>query len=695
MQKKNMGSGSVYVIDKDYRILYYNDFIGNAVPDIELGDYCYHALCAEDSVCKGCQAMSGDGNTGMFYNKRLGVWVEVNSGEIDWPGWGPSRLVMTRRIQERNKNLFYNLANLTTYDELFQINLTKGTYKFFYRKDEKWLTPSEDGAISSFIDTMIRRLVDPRDKESFLELWNKEYIIAHIREHGARQVMKGEFRKKRVSGEYCWVSQTVVPLAQTDTEDTLLMCFIEDIHEWKVKEEKKRSVQEPEKDSLTGLYRRKFFAQQAQVFMEQKKGQPYCIMAIDIEHFKLFNQWYGLDKGDQFLTKIGRYLQQAAEEYDGLAGYMSGDDFCIILPNDPVVIERLQKQIMELPKEYDDNAGFLPVFGLCAMEEEDVLARTIYDRATLAMESVKGKYTKRSSWYDNTMMKRIEEEHLILAEVQNALTADEFTYYLQPQCDMVTGKIVGFESLIRWHHPLRGQISPGEFIPLLEKNGLITTLDVHIWDKVARGVRSWLDMGLRVPPVAVNISRIDIYTMDIVEHFCSLIKKYNLTADMLKLEITESAYVEENDLIAKTVDQLREAGFKVLMDDFGSGYSSLNMLRNVNIDVLKLDMKFLAVDEQSMKKGMGILEAIVAMARILGLDLIAEGVETEEHVKHLAGMGCRYGQGYYFYRPLPIEQCQRLLCQESKLDVGGMRTHNISQKDIKKLLSQTVFRNPV
>ena len=694
MQNNNLANGSIYVIDKEYRIRYCNDFVRSAIPDIRMGDYCYRALCGEGSVCKGCQAMPNDGGTGMFYNKRIGVWIEVNSADIDWPGSGPCRLVMTRRIQERNKNLFYNLTNLTTYDELFEINLTRGTYKFVYKKDEKWVTPPDHGDLDSFIDVMIRYLVDPRDKEYFLELWNETFQGRHVHNGESQPFKKGEFRKKRTDGGFCWISQTVVPLTHTETDDVLLMCFIEDIQEWKVKEEESRSPQEPELDSLTGLYRRKFFSQYAQVFMEHKRGQPYCVMAIDIEHFKLFNQWYGQDKGDRFLKRIGYYLQQAADEYDGIAGYMGGDDFCIMMPNNPEMIEKLQKQIACLSREYGENAGFLPAFGLCAIEDNDLLARAIYDRSTLALESVKGKYTKRSSWYDSTMMKRIEEEHFLLAEVQQALNADEFTYYLQPQCNMATGRIVGFESLIRWQHPHRGMISPGKFIPLLEKNGLITNLDIYIWDKVAGGIRSWLDMGLKVPPISVNVSRIDVYTMNIVEHFKSLIQKYNLPPAMLKIEITESAYVEADHLIANAVDGLRTAGFEVLMDDFGSGYSSLNMLKNVNIDVLKLDMKFLAVDEQSIKKGMGILEAIVAMARILGLDLIAEGVETADHVKHLADMGCLYGQGYYFYKPLPIAECQMLLCQKDRMDAAGIRTQRVNRREIKKLLRQMVFRSP-
>ena len=223
----------------------------------------------------------------------------------------------------------------------------------------------------------------------------------------------------------------------------------------------------------------------------------------------------------------------------------------------------------------------------------------MYDLAVIALSSVKGNYAQRVSRYDSRMKQKLEEDHRLLSEIQRALENGEITFYAQPKCNMRTGKIVGLESLVRWNHPERGLIAPGVFIPLLENNGLVTKLDLYVWEEVCRNVKKWIDSGRKPVPISVNVSRIDIYTLNVTRVFQELISRYCLDPRLIEIEITESAYVEEYKVITAVVEELRSAGFTVLMDDFGSGYSSLNMLKDVNVDVLKIDMKFLDMDHES------------------------------------------------------------------------------------------------
>ena len=314
----------------------------------------------------------------------------------------------------------------------------------------------------------------------------------------------------------------------------------------------------------------------------------------------------------------------------------------------------------------------------------------MYDRASIALSTVKGNYLNRTGRYDAGMKKKMEDDQVLLSEVQRALDNREFIFYAQPQCNMLTGKIIGLESLVRWNHPVRGIVQPGEFIPLLESNGFITNLDLYVWDMVCGRLHDWIAAGHKPIPIAVNVSRIDIYSMNVTNTFAELTSRYEIDPALLAIEITESAYAEDYNLIRQVVIDLRNAGFTVFMDDFGSGYSSLNMLKDVNVDVIKIDTKFLDMNEYSQNRGMGILETIVRMARLTQLRVIAEGVEKKEQVDFLRNVGCIYGQGYYYYRPMPIEQFEPLLLHEENVDYRGIQAHQLEELRLEDLVNKDV-----
>lgn len=446
-----------------------------------------------------------------------------------------------------------------------------------------------------------------------------------------------------------------------------------------------------ELNPLTKLYYNRAFFRIADEYLKKIKPGTYSMVAIDMEHFYLFNKLYGRDEGDKLLIYIADCLRKVQDTYGGVAGYLGGDNFCILMPNRFDLVRELKYEIIKGVNRCSNMVGFLPAIGVYTINDTSVQAVVMHDRAMLALSHVVGNYAKRICQYDSGMEETLEEELKLLSEVQEALEKEEFTFYAQPQCDISTGRIVGAESLVRWKHSTKGLIPPGVFIPVLEKNGFIADLDRYVWKKVCEWLRSWIDRGHQPVPISINVSRIDIFSMDVPEYLMELIHNYDIPAKLLKVEITESAYAESNDKITNAVKQLRDEGFLVMMDDFGSGYSSLNMLKNVVVDVIKIDMRFLDINEQEEEKGIGILESVVNMARQMGLPIIVEGVETQKQESFLLKMGCRYTQGYYYYRPLPIDEFERILSDERNLDFDGLWCKQVEALHVREFLDNNLF----
>lgn len=442
---------------------------------------------------------------------------------------------------------------------------------------------------------------------------------------------------------------------------------------------------------LTGLLFDRIFLQKADERLKTIQPNTYILVALDIEHFRLFNKLYGREEGDRLLCYIAGCLKNIQDSCDGLAGYFGADNFALLIPDHQELLEQLQRDISDGVGRLTDTAGFLPAFGVYEIEDCSLSTIAMYDRATIALSHVFGNFSRRICRYDASMVEKMEEELLLISEIKKGLENHEFTFYAQPQCDISSGKIVGAESLVRWNHKTKGIIPPGVFIPVLEKNGFIADLDKFIWQEVCKWLRSWIDRGNTPVPISVNISRVDIFSMDVPAYISELMQEYRLPTNLLKIEITESAYAEEDDRIVLAVKQLQDMGFFVMMDDFGSGYSSLNMLKSVAVDVLKLDMRFLNMTEEESSKGIGILESVINMSRQMGLPIIVEGVETKDQEKFLLNMGCRYAQGYYYYRPLPVEDFEKVLLEDNKLDVGGLWSKQVEEFHIREFLDSNLF----
>ncbi|MBQ6812663.1 MAG: EAL domain-containing protein [Agathobacter sp.] len=374
---------------------------------------------------------------------------------------------------------------------------------------------------------------------------------------------------------------------------------------------------------------------------------------------------------------------------------MGGDNFAILTSYDKEALKTLRDEIRKEIRMRSKTTGYPPAYGIYVVEDKNESAATMYERATVALSYVIGNYTSHCCEYNAKMDGKREEEIRLLFEIQEGIENDEFTFFVQPQFDITKAKIVGGESLVRWIHGNQGMISPGVFIPVLEKNGFIADLDQIVWDKVCQWLRMCIDKGYQPVPISVNVSRIDIFSIDVPAFLISLVEKYDIPAELLKVEITESAYAEDGEEIVETVKRLRDYGFIVMMDDFGSGYSSLNMLKSVPVDVLKMDMRFLEINENEEEKGIGILESVINMARQMRIPIVVEGVETQAQENLLKKMGCCYTQGFFYYKPMALSSFEELLSDDNNLDHTGFWYRQAESVHLREFLDTNLFNDTV
>ena len=525
------------------------------------------------------------------------------------------------------------------------------------------------------IDLCLLDIMMPRmDGYEVLSVMNKEHLIDYI----PVIVISGEQEADKVEKTYDlgaldYILKPFEPrIVRRRVLATVMLFEKQRELSYKLKaqmEENSRNV-----DEKTGLLSYASFFYACDKLIESGKiVEDYFMVAIDIEHFRLFNDWFGREEGDIYLQELADCLKEYTAGTRAICGYLGGDNFALFAPYNLGLIEQIQERIIDMLEKYGQSIGFGPMYGIFEARDSLYDAQLMYDNAVTAMSDIPGNYHNRIAIYDPRLLKKTGDELIMLSDVQRGMDAKEFRFFLQPKVNMLNGKIVGAEALVRWAHRTKGLISPGKFVPILEDNGFITNLDRYIWEEVCKWLRSWIDRGREPLPISVNVSQIDVFAGDVAEYFEDLIKKYDLSPNMIDIEITESAYAKEYSLINKTVDRLRKAGFKVLLDDFGSAYSSLNMLRNLKVDVLKLDMKFLDTNEdrENKEKGISIIDSIVGMSNQLGLPIIVEGVERLDQVEVLTKLGCVYAQGYYYYKPMPLKKFEELIKDNSKVEREG------------------------
>ena len=442
-------------------------------------------------------------------------------------------------------------------------------------------------------------------------------------------------------------------------------------------------------NALTGLMNEQAFYAACEQNLANVKVN-WLLFAIDLQNFKLYNEWYGRESGDSVLSDIGHALGEMADVHRGVAGYLGGDDFALLVPAGRFDTDELHECIRRIVIDHGASVGFLPAIG-ASYSQGTVSAYTLYDQASLASHEAKHDPKARVKFFSQAMVSRAEADYNVLSEFKKALENREITFYLQPQCRSNTGQIVGAEALARWIKPDGTMVPPVSFIPTLERYGFVPDLDRSIWEQVCKWSRKLLDEGKPLVPVSVNISPIDIFTMDVPAFLDGLIQKYRLPREAIKLEITESAYSEDSERVRSTVQVFRDMGFVVLMDDFGCGFSSLNMLRELNVDIIKLDAFFMRMNKKNERKGMNIIESVINMAKTMEMPVIVEGVETKEQCDYLMGLGIQYIQGYYFYKPMSTRDFEALIDQAGKVDTNGFVFVTNEEFRIREFLNDTVY----
>ncbi len=418
-------------------------------------------------------------------------------------------------------------------------------------------------------------------------------------------------------------------------------------------------------DSLTGLYNSEAFYRRASEMIHLHAEDSFVMISVDIDRFRIINDRFGIEIGNRSLQLLGRAIKETLPR-TGLAKRYQGDTFSILLvyQSDQSIIDYMNRLTEKATEYFEKQWNITLSFGIYKIVDNALPIRLMCDRARIVKKQIKGNTLANYAVYDDKIRLQQREQAEIESEMSTALAKGEFVMYLQPKVDVNTKKICGAEALVRWQHPIRGLRVPDTFLDLFESNGFITKLDIYMWEEACKYIVKLKEMGNEMP-ISVNISRVHIHTTDLEPLLSGLVRKYDLEPRLLELEITENLFIDDVTELFKQMNRLKEAGFVIQMDDFGSGYSSLNMLRKAPVDVLKIDRFFL--DEiMSTERGKIIVESSVRMAKQLGLEVVAEGVETREQLDFLRGINCDTAQGFYFSKPIPVDEFEVLLTKESE-----------------------------
>ena len=407
-------------------------------------------------------------------------------------------------------------------------------------------------------------------------------------------------------------------------------------------------------DPLTDLYNKSYFCEKARSYINRHMDEKLLMICTDIKDFKMINDFLGPKSGDTVLINFANMIREQIPQAL-IYGRLGNDIFAILMKKedfDESFFIREEQDALLQGTEKNVSFPIISYTGVYEITERVLPIFVMCDRARMAMSTIKGDYHKRIAYYDDNLRASILHEQELISNLSTAIAEEQLQMYLQPQMD-ADGNLLGSEALIRWIHPEKGPIMPGDFIPVFEKNGLISDVDRYIWEKACALLKKWKDEGREDLYISVNISPRDFYFLNIFQIFTELVEKYDISPKNIKLEITETAIVMDFNRQMDLITRLRQTGFVVEMDDFGSGYSSLNMLKDIHVDILKIDMAFLkkANDEERSRK---ILKMVIALSKQLGMPVITEGIESAEQVQFLTEMGCEMFQGYYFAKPMDV-----------------------------------------
>lgn len=529
-----------------------------------------------------------------------------------------------------------------------------------------------DGCILS-INSQILKLFDCNDNESFYRLTgcnfnnliyeeDRESLRQNIRacEHAERWASHNHYRIRTKGGKLIYIEEYRHRIP-TEENGPVYFIFLSDLN---------TLTEDQRQDYITGLIGIRQFLHLADEYMKRdcpKDGA--ALLFVNLVNFRLLNLNYGLDAGDRFLSSVALKLQELFP--DQFIARCDVDHFIILTSTDHLEakLDMTRHGILSvLPKKMSDCK-----IGVCLWKGSDMSAETIFSRAKLACECIRSSATQSVAYYTKEISVHLERSDYAISHLDEALNKGWIQPYYQPIIRMISGNLCGLEALARWEDPVHGLLSPADFIAPLEKNHQIFRLDLYLIEQVCRTIRMQMTDDVEVVPVSVNLSRLDFLSCDIFTEIENIIRRYDIPRDMLHIEITESAFIENDAKMQKGIRQFRDAGYEIWMDDFGSGYSTLNMLKDYSFDVMKMDMAFLNnPSDSNFTRTRMIIRSIIEMDKRLKNRTLAEGVETEEQFQFLRNTGCDKAQGYYFGYPLPYDQCMEQ-CAEKGIAVEGRR----------------------
>ena len=440
-------------------------------------------------------------------------------------------------------------------------------------------------------------------------------------------------------------------------------------------------------DEITHAPNKAKFIFEAQKLLAKITPQErYAIILMDINKFKVINEIYGFETANTILFDIYNIINKNLPKQTLLARFYAATYLFIIKyeKEDDIndVVEKIHSDIETYNKENipvlkaESNSGaiakLVPLFGIYLINDTTIPINIMCDRVSLAKRALGDNTNKYIYYYEDNLRKQLINEKSIEDEMHKALQEHQFVMYLQPKYDMKTLTVAGSEALVRWIHPTKGFISPGEFIPLFEKNGFVLNLDRYIWEEAFKTVKSWIDRGYKPVPISVNISRLHLSNNDFIQYLHDLLEKYKFEPEYIELEMTESVGFEDYDRFIIVIKELKKLGFSISIDDFGSGYSSLNMLRKIPCDIIKLDRGFIN-DTTNDERGKVVVQHVLSMAKNLSLKTVSEGIETVDQAQFLTDAGCDIAQGFLYAKPMKVEDFEKVAFIDKKLKIEGLR----------------------
>lgn len=545
----------------------------------------------------------------------------------------------------------YYIPELSTFDEKFILANEKDGFLYVHGNEI-------DFQLEHIVDTMWKKLLASDEEVSGESLWKSE-TFANV---------SFWYELPLANGDYSICIKNSIPIRMTEL---VLMTMIVDIivvlaliliiyyliSIFSLLFERRKLAKILDTDVVTGGFNLQYFNKRGNKLLKRnRRGKyNYAVAAIRMEKYYNFCSCYGMKEGEELLESFQLVLKQNLSKKEVLA-HGGKAEFALLLTykTEEELMNRLSSILSCMESVKAEQKKYFSV-GICKAQEEKGNIEAIYNRAVIARNKVTEDSEKRIVLFDDEMNKEQLWTHIVENDMEKALENKEFQVYLQPKYSTKEEVLSGAEALVRWIHPKEGFVAPYRFIPIFENNGFIIQLDDYMLTEVARQQAKWIAEGKKVVPISVNVSRVHFIREDLAEHICQIVDQFQLPHDMIELELTESAFFDDKSVLLNTIKKLKSYGFAISMDDFGAGYSSLNSLKELPLDVVKLDAGFFREEDEA-GRGKLIVEDTISLAKKLHMKIVAEGIETREQVDFLADMNCDLIQGYYFAKPMPVSE---------------------------------------